>query len=510
MAIPRKIHRIWLGGPMPEEFVRYGERWAELHPGWEVRTWTESDLSWLRNRAEFDDANLLSSKANIARYEIVLREGGMYVDCDFEPLRSFEEVLDGADLVVGEQTPGTFNNALFAAAAGHPVLEYAVEQLPESHRARRDAISPQRTGPNFWTRCVRRRCAELGITPRVLTRDQIYPYVWTQPDLRPLGFPQAYAVHHWARSWHDQAAQRATPLRLRGLLRGMATRAKPRLEAWRSAWERLEPRTVPHRAVYVGNNRMLVNTARGFGVLSLADDLGVTPSLVIDGLYNRGFAEFIRRELGEGDVAVDVGANIGLFTLEMATAVGRTGRVFGYEPNPDVFALLQDSLYLNRMRGLGADVILRDVAVGAGSGTAVLRVPINHSGMAALTPDDAPGGVATTTHEVATVRLDEELASIAEIRLLKIDVEGGESAVLQGLRGLLKERRIRLLDLELLDLRAGPSWHPLVEELRWIDATFSPETFTIQSDGHRSPITLAEAIHSDGLQHLVLSFPCQA
>src|SRR4051794_17507254 len=113
--IPQVIHRVWLGGPMPEEYVEDGRTWERLHPGWELRTWGDGDLRWLANRAEFERADRYTTKSNIARYEIVHREGGLYVDCDFEALRPLHELLDGASLVVGEQRAGELNNALFAA-----------------------------------------------------------------------------------------------------------------------------------------------------------------------------------------------------------------------------------------------------------------------------------------------------------------------------------------------------------------------------------------------------------
>src|SRR3954469_16671428 len=130
MAIPRKLHRVWLGREMPAEYVEYGRSWERLHPGWEVRTWGEADLDWLENRAEFERAPRFTTKANIARYEIVHREGGVYVDCDFEALRPIDDLLDGATLVVGEERAGRLNNAWFAATPGHAVLRYAIDELP--------------------------------------------------------------------------------------------------------------------------------------------------------------------------------------------------------------------------------------------------------------------------------------------------------------------------------------------------------------------------------------------
>ena len=202
--IPRKIHRVWLGSAMPERFAELGRSWERLHPGWELVTWGDDDLDWLVNRAEFDQAERFTTKSNIARYEIIHREGGLYVDCDFEALRPMDELLDGADLVVGEEHPGLLCNGLFAASPGHPTLAYAIDELPRSFGALRDRHSITNSGPEFWTRCVRRDAARTGEAPVVLTRDQIYPYGHDpgQRHLAGADFGDAFAVHHWA----DQSA----------------------------------------------------------------------------------------------------------------------------------------------------------------------------------------------------------------------------------------------------------------------------------------------------------------
>lgn len=498
---------------MPSAYQDYEDRWRALHPGWEVRTWLEGDLEWIRNRRAFDADPNLAGKANVARYEIVLREGGVYVDCDFEPLRAIDDLVDGAELVVGEEEPGVYANGFFAATAGHPVLAYAVEQTEASHFARPPASSPERTGPRFWTRCVRRRCAELGIEPRVIRRDQIYPYPHTQDEPGARSFPAAYAVHRWAKSWvpeRDRPSPRRTKLAgarrvVRGAGRAVRDLARYESIARRPAWPRHPAGT------YVGNGRVMVILESGRPVLAHADDLGVTPTLLAEGVYDPGFVAFIRRTLRRGDVAVDVGANIGLFTLEMAWRVRSPGRVFSYEPNPRVAVLLADSLYANQMLGLKAEVNLRSVAVGAEAGSLTLRVPRRHSGMASANPSaEDPGEMPVDVHEVPVVTLDEDLAAVGWIDLVKIDVEGLEDQVLRGMRRLLGEGRIGIVDLELQDRRAGASWGALVAELESIVRTFAPLTYTLSSDGSSVPVGLEAAVHSEGLQHFVLDFRAQA
>jgi inositol phosphorylceramide mannosyltransferase catalytic subunit len=512
---------------MPEELVGYGRSWERLHPGWEVVTWRDDDLDWLRNRAEFDRAPRYTTKANIARYEIVLRHGGLYVDCDFEALRPFDELLEGASLVVGEERDGALGNALFAATAGHPVLAYAVDELPRSFGARFEDHSIASTGPEFWTRCVRRAGVALDVEPRVLGRDLIYPYGFdpAQRHLRRADFGTAFAVHHWADDRRPAPTPAPAPTATRLWSRSVSTAPRSAGDAVRSQGRRqVEQRVKPWiRGVvcrllnvpgpwvwgtYVGDNRVVVRTTTGVPMLAFADDLGVTPSLLAYGEYDQRFVRFVHRHLDRGDAAVDVGANIGLFTVEMARAVGQTGRIWAYEPNAEVHALLEDNVYLNRNAGkLGAEVRCRAAAAGSGTGAGTLHVPPRHRGRGSLRADAVADSGALDAIEVAIVDLDTELADVVEVKLVKIDVEGGELDVLRGMRRLLAERRVRLIDLELVDRHAGARWGDLASELRRFADELGGRFHSIDRDGGLAPVALEWALHQDALGHLVVSLP---
>ncbi len=519
-TIPRKIHRVWLGSSMPERYVELGRSWERLHPGWEIITWGDDDLRWLRNRAEFERAERFTTRSNIARYEIVHREGGLYVDCDFEALRPIDELLDGASLVVGEERDGLLANALFAASPGHPTLAYVIDEVPRSFDALRDHHSIANTGPEFWTRCVRRAAMQTGDHPTVLTRDQIYPYGFDagQRHLRQADFGDAYAVHHWADEGRPATAgttwtERFDPATLRAAIRAgtkrrLAAHVKPRV---RSAVQRLAA-GLPLPLVwgtYVGGNRVLVRTTSGVPLLAFADDLGITPTLLVDGEYDRGFTAFLATVLERGDVAVDVGANIGIFTVPMALAVGSTGRVFAYEPNPEVVALLRDNIYLNRNRWkLTAEVQCRPVAVGRVPGSASLQVRSKHRGLGTLVGRDGGSTLGEpAVHDVDVVTLDDELAGITEIKLVKVDIEGGEIDALLGMRRLLDERRVRFLDVELIDRHAGASWPALADELRRLQSDLGGRFHTLGHDGSRRAIDVEAALHHDELGHLVIELP---
>merc|ERR1712070_1358542 len=95
MLIPRIIHQVWIGGELPHRFQRLAASWKRLHPDWEYKLWTDSDVKGLRlrNRELFERAKNPGQKSDILRLEVLYQYGGLYVDTDFECLKSFESSL---------------------------------------------------------------------------------------------------------------------------------------------------------------------------------------------------------------------------------------------------------------------------------------------------------------------------------------------------------------------------------------------------------------------------------
>lgn len=191
--IPKVFHRIWLGGkPLPREFERYGRTWLDHHPGWHMQTWTEWELPPSRYPELIKACPHPARAANILRYELIAREGGIYLDTDFECLRPISSLISGLDAFTAYQldqpvVEGSINNAFFGAVPGHPFLLDLIDELP-----RRDLL---KLGPHTFTDVVHRH-PEVHVFPRKL----FYPYLWTEP--RPAVMPaESYAVHHWSMTW---------------------------------------------------------------------------------------------------------------------------------------------------------------------------------------------------------------------------------------------------------------------------------------------------------------------
>lgn len=173
--------------------------------------------------------------------------------------------------------------------------------------------------------------------------------------------------------------------------------------------------------------------------------------------------------LHPGDTFVDIGANLGLVTLLAAKLVGPAGLVVACEPNPNVAQRLVDHVQRNHL----PNVRFVGKALGSAPGTAELREYGGHSGWGSLAAQGPEGMCASRSFQVPVVVGDELLASLPATAglVLKIDVEGFEVPVLQGLPQTLGTRR-PLVFLEVADAhqrRAGYSAAALLAELTRFD-----------------------------------------
>jgi FkbM family methyltransferase len=167
---------------------------------------------------------------------------------------------------------------------------------------------------------------------------------------------------------------------------------------------------------------------------------------------------FLLRYLRPGDSAIDAGANVGIYTLLMATVVGTNGSVLAFEPADKAFAYLTKNVVMNDLR----QVTLRKAAIADFCGTADFNQGEDEAN-ALSSLRESPLG----RHPVDVVTLDSEIAG-ARYAVCKIDVEGAEFAALKGAERSLRGTNPPVLLLELTNrtlVRSGSS----VEEVKsWL------------------------------------------
>lgn len=245
-VIPKTFHRIWLGpDPLPAAFERFGESWTQHHPGWEMRLWTERDLSELRVPKAYEGARHDSERSNILRYEVLRAFGGVYLDTDFECLKPIDPLLEGLDFFVGQSAPGRIGSAIIGAVPTHPIMEQAVR---EARPREGEAYDKAGTGPLFLAGVIEQHPEPTVFDPAVL-----YPRTAEERA-------GAFAVHHPTRSWmtREEMNERINSLqqtvhRLRGRVAKRDARIEGMKAALKSAQKRIKDlergRTTPARSL---------------------------------------------------------------------------------------------------------------------------------------------------------------------------------------------------------------------------------------------------------------------
>jgi mannosyltransferase OCH1-like enzyme len=212
-VIPRLIHRIWIGGPEPEWIHALEASWRR--PGWNLRHWDEHEIRILfplHNQDLYDRAEELAPdhvgqlRADILRYEILHRRGGVYVDADFECLRPIDPLIKGLECFAAwEAQDRWIANGFMGAVPGHPFIERLIEELPASIAAARRGTRPNRmSGPHYLTRKWREHGRG---TVEIIDQQSVFPYNWREiRRMRPgMKWPRsAYAVHHWSNMRREQ------------------------------------------------------------------------------------------------------------------------------------------------------------------------------------------------------------------------------------------------------------------------------------------------------------------
>ena len=144
----------------------------------------------------------------------------------------------------------------------------------------------------------------------------------------------------------------------------------------------------------------------------------------------------------ENDVVLGIGANIGYYTLRLASSVGKNGKVIAIEADPESSKVLENNCKLNKVQ----NVEIHNCAVTEKEGQIKLYQSSTHSGINSIFAD--VHGLDSNYVDVPAVKLDELLGKrFQTIDWIKIDVEGAELSVLKGSEEILKITKNILIEL---------------------------------------------------------------
>ncbi len=252
--IPKIIHQIWLGPKAPPAYYwDYKETWKKFHPDWEYRFWTDKEVQEL----EFDLKDLYErtpnwgEKSDILRAELLERFGGLYIDTDFECVKSFDELNYKYDFYAGLEAPHngditssaphvTISDALIGSCPGHPIIKkwksHIRSHWDEYEKKYPDSIKRvlMRTFYSFGKACMSKLHADnkrniifpatyfFPLTFTEISKGRLKRFSFFRQQARhvlnflnitkPTPFvelqPETMAIHYWGNSWVKSSEER--------------------------------------------------------------------------------------------------------------------------------------------------------------------------------------------------------------------------------------------------------------------------------------------------------------
>ncbi|MDR6146382.1 mannosyltransferase OCH1-like enzyme [Sphingomonas sp. SORGH_AS870] len=193
------FHRVWFGDkPIPPHYEAYWAAWQRQFPDARFITWTDADVAKLTmSREKIEAVSVLPMRADIARYEILYRFGGICLDCDVMPHRHFDPAEMSRTLTVCNEDASTdyCSIGFIGAPKGHAIFRELLDHIM-SHDLDETRVNIS-TGPWLFGAFLKRHAhCRLGT-------EAFYPYLYDQPlaSLRRRTLENTYGIHVWGGSW---------------------------------------------------------------------------------------------------------------------------------------------------------------------------------------------------------------------------------------------------------------------------------------------------------------------
>ena len=178
-------------------------------------------------------------------------------------------------------------------------------------------------------------------------------------------------------------------------------------------------------------------------VVDAKDMGGVGLSIIFDKIYHRTMTNYLQNTIKEGMVFVDIGANIGYFSVIASKLVGNSGKVIAFEPEKHNFELLEMNVQINACNNISC---INKAISNIESNSDLFVDKISFGSASLVSPSKY---VRTFSHEkylVETISLDKFIDT--KVDIVKIDVEGYETKVIDGMKRILLENRDIILIVE--------------------------------------------------------------
>ena len=199
------------------------------------------------------------------------------------------------------------------------------------------------------------------------------------------------------------------------------------------------------RGQYLGDKKILCQILGDKKFFVMADDLGFSTHMIMDGFWEYWLTKHFADLIKPGDTVIDIGANLGYYSIIAADLVTAKGRVVAIEPNPQVCALLANSLAVNGY-AQRAEVLNFALSFSGSSGRLPFFVPHGEPKNGRFVGEHEDPEFMRQHGQLSEVEVGQLSADKFErVDFIKIDVEGAELAVLDHLRPIIQRFRPRII-----------------------------------------------------------------
>jgi len=204
MEIPKTIHQIWLGpNKCPDIWMNsWKNDYIKRYPEWTYKLWTEKEINELDliNKKQYDNEKFYNGKSDIARYEILYRFGGIFMDADSLWIHySLNDILEKAKIsgmFAAEEPVNKWSiaNGVIGFTKEHPILKSMINYISNNYFNLKKKLKKEReiwqvTGTKPFTEIVKKYDNKL-----ILESYYFYPESFHQNNLNlnSKDFPKLY------------------------------------------------------------------------------------------------------------------------------------------------------------------------------------------------------------------------------------------------------------------------------------------------------------------------------
>jgi mannosyltransferase OCH1-like enzyme len=210
--IPKKIHFVWVGGPLPAAQVRYIQTWKDQNPDYELVHWSESNIDFSVSAIRTAHKQKRWSKvADIVRLMAVHEQGGIYLDTDFELRKPLDPLLRHNSFWAFQCThhpTDWVSNGVFGAEPGNWLVKEALDEVMKMRPVPFGLERPTRTGPKLITSLLKkhglREYDQKGVNVRdihICPTPVFFPFAMDEEFSEACIAEETLGIHFWEHSW---------------------------------------------------------------------------------------------------------------------------------------------------------------------------------------------------------------------------------------------------------------------------------------------------------------------